>query len=84
MIISEKRDGTVDVTMSSIIDRFDSLSLSTMNFPISYKDFMSKYEAWQNGVLIQHAFPELSANEREFIMTGITPDQWEGLWKEEE
>lgn len=32
---------------------------------------------WQNGVLIQHAMPELTADEREFIMTGITPEEWD-------
>lgn len=33
--------------------------------------------AWQNGELIQRAFPHLSADEREFIKTGITPQEWE-------
>jgi len=32
--------------------------------------------AWQNGKLIQHAMPNLTADEREFIMTGITPEDW--------
>ena len=27
--------------------------------------------------LIQNAFPNLSADDREFIKTGITPEQWE-------
>lgn len=33
--------------------------------------------AWENGTLIQNAMPHLSADEREFIMTGITPQEWE-------
>ena len=33
--------------------------------------------AWQNGELIQRAMPNLTADEREFIMTGITPQEWE-------
>lgn len=32
--------------------------------------------AWQGGALIQNAMPHLSPDEREFIMTGITPDEW--------
>lgn len=32
------------------------------------------YESWQNGTLIQRAFPELSAEEREFIITGLCPE----------
>ena len=33
--------------------------------------------AWESGTLIQNAMPHLSADEREFIMTGITPQEWE-------
>ena len=36
------------------------------------------YEAWENGELIQNAFPYLTADEREFIKTGITPDVFPG------
>lgn len=28
------------------------------------------------GVYIQHAMPHLSDDEREFILTGITPEEW--------
>lgn len=31
----------------------------------------SDYDAWQNGALIQRAFPYLSASEREYLMTGL-------------
>jgi len=31
---------------------------------------------WQNGELIQRAMPHLSADDREFIMTGVTPEEW--------
>jgi hypothetical protein len=31
---------------------------------------------WESGTLIQNAMPNLSADEREFIMTGITPSEW--------
>lgn len=33
-------------------------------------------KSWQSGTLIQNAMPHLSADEREFIMTGITPAEW--------
>jgi hypothetical protein len=29
------------------------------------------------GVLLQDAFPNLTADEREFIKTGITPEEWD-------
>ena len=36
-----------------------------------------KENLWRNGELIQDVAPELSLDEREFIMTGITPEQWD-------
>ena len=36
--------------------------------------------SWENGTLIQDAMPNLSADEREFIMTGITAEEWEELF----
>ena len=34
-------------------------------------------DAWAGGMLIQDAMPHLSAEQREFLMTGITPDEWD-------
>ena len=36
---------------------------------------------WEvEGVLIQYAMPNLTADEREFIKTGITPQEWDGMF----
>lgn len=40
-----------------------------------------KLETWDNTPknsrpLVQEAFPELNAEEREFILSGITPEEW--------
>ena len=32
---------------------------------------------WEGGMLIQQAMPNLCEDEREFIMTGITPQEWD-------
>ena len=39
--------------------------------------------AWQGGVLIQDAMPQLSAGEREFLKTGVTPQEWDEMFGEE-
>jgi len=31
---------------------------------------------WMEGELIQNVMPNLSPDEREFLMTGITPAEW--------
>jgi len=40
--------------------------------------------AWENGMNIQQAMPDLSAEEREFVKTGMTPTEWNELFGEEE
>lgn len=32
---------------------------------------------WEAGELIQNAMPNISADDREFIKTGITAEEWE-------
>jgi len=41
-------------------------------------------QAWQTGTLIQNAMPNLTADEREFLMTGITSEEWNSLWSADE
>ena len=40
--------------------------------------------AWQGGELIQNAMPHLSADDREFVKTGITGEEWDQLFGGEE
>jgi hypothetical protein len=37
---------------------------------------------WEAGELIQDVFPHLDASEREFMMSGITPKEWNKMFKE--
>ena len=37
---------------------------------------------WEEGSLIQNAMPNLNPDQREFIMTGITPGSWDETFKE--
>ncbi len=41
-------------------------------------------DAYLNGTLLQNAFPNLNAGEREFIKTGITPAEWKAIFPTEE
>tara|TARA_R110000796_G_scaffold95826_2_gene201245 strand:+ start:1063 stop:1254 length:192 start_codon:yes stop_codon:yes gene_type:complete len=47
-------------------------TLNEMNIEVSEKQIT----LWQEGALIQDVMPNLSADEREFLMTGITPSEW--------
>ena len=39
-------------------------------------------EKYQAGALIQDAFPHLSADDREFYLSGITKKEWDKLFPE--
>ena len=47
-----------------------------MDLPITYGQFLD----WQEGALIQHVMPDLSLDEREFLITGMTPEDWNSLF----
>ena len=48
-------------------------NINTMELPIR----QGQIEYWQfSGELVQNVFPHLNADEREFLMTGITPEEW--------
>lgn len=42
------------------------------------------YAAWQGGELVQNAFPYLSADEREILISGICPKCWDNMFPPEE
>lgn len=41
-------------------------------------------DKWKSGQNIQEACPDLSADDREFIMTGSIPEEWDSLTMDEE
>lgn len=45
-----------------------------------------QYVAYMRGTLgyVQTAFPHLSADDREFLITGCTPEEWDALFNEGE
>ena len=40
--------------------------------------------AYEDGALIQSAFPYLTSEQRELILTGLTDDMWDEMFGEEE
>lgn len=39
-------------------------------------------QRWKNGEYIQNAMPNVSAEHREFLMTGTTPEEWNQIFGE--
>ena len=53
-----------------------SMKTRTMDIPVT----KAQLQSWEfGGELIQNAMPDLTPDQREFIKTGITSDEWEEL-----
>ena len=51
---------------------------------VDFIDFTVRFQSWiQRKELIQDLFPSLSSDEREFIQTGITRDEWDEIFDDE-
>jgi hypothetical protein len=54
---------------------------SEMDLPITDDQLLRYTEGME---LVQDIFPNLTANQREFIMTGITPAEWDEMYFNDE
>ena len=50
---------------------------NTMEIPVTNKQL----EDWKYGGLIQNVMPELSSDHQQFLQTGITPKEWDDIFK---
>jgi len=49
----------------------------TMDLPVT----QAEIDRWKKtGAHVQNVFPHLNADQREFLMTGITPEEWEATF----
>jgi len=49
----------------------------TLDLPITEEQIAM----WRAGFLIQDAMPHLSPSQREFLITGTTPEEWDEMFK---
>lgn len=54
--------------------------LHTLDIPVTEEQL----KRWQNGEVIQRAMPDLSVEDREFLLTGSTAEEWKDTFSEEE
>jgi hypothetical protein len=65
------------VTKKSLV----SGNTSTMDIDVT-DDQLARIETGRE--LIQNIVPDLSTDEREFLKSGITPQEWDGMFGEDE
>ena len=67
--------GMMNITRTSIV--------SNITRTLELDCTPEQVQAWEDGELAQNAFPNLDASEREFVMTGITSEEWDEMFSEE-
>jgi hypothetical protein len=69
---SFQNDGGVTVTNISRLTG----EMNHVEMDMGFSEFRNAFNAWEGGELIQDAFSNLSADDREFIVSGITAEEW--------
>jgi len=83
LILLLERSYNIDMARQSVLHGKTSPLTGLVNYVTMEYD-EEDYKAWINGTPIQDAMPYLSANEREFLMTGITSEEWEEAFGKED
>lgn len=66
----------MQVTRKSVLSGIER----TLDIPVTQEEF----DKWNSGMLIQEAMPNLSPDQREFILTGIVSEEWDSTFKEDD
>lgn len=73
LLVVDDCNGNISITRNSILDD----SVSSMDFPIT---FAALHDYCTGAVNVQDAFPDLTTEQREFLLSGITPNDWEQVF----
>ena len=73
---------TLQGTCIMMIAKTSSLSSKTNEMEIDVSD--KQITLWMEGALIQDVMPNLTPEEREFLMTGITPAEWDATFGDDD
>lgn len=74
--ITMDADGNIYVTRLNMYGKIATHPIATKEYsPMDIAMWLSG-----RGKLVQDAFPNMSADDREFLMTGITPAEWAAMF----
>ena len=51
--------------------------INAMDLPVT----LEQVKLYEDGALVQDAFPHLDADQREFLISGILPGDFEEMWE---
>ena len=80
IVICIKNINTVTIGRRSIINN----KWGTINININPIEFVTGLLKHQQGEFIQDVFPQLTSDEREFIISGIDSEEWDTIMEDNE
>jgi len=75
LTVTDNKDGSVNVSGHCV---FTGTPYIVRNIP------EAQWQKYLNGELVQRAFPTMSADDREFLISGISPAGWKETFGDEE
>jgi hypothetical protein len=54
--------------------------VNEMDIPLSPEEFVTGELRRKRGEMVQVVYPQLNADQREFLLTGITAEEWESMF----
>lgn len=72
--VTDNSDGSVNVSGHCV---FTGVHYTVRNIP------EAQWQKYLGGELVQRAFPTMSRDDREFLISGISPTGWKETFKEE-
>jgi hypothetical protein len=75
-VIFEKIEGGVTITRPSILGGIHTHTIKSAYEPAQIMMWLKRRIYGERNPMVQDAFPDMSKDDREFLMTGITPAKW--------
>ena len=68
-----------------IVEKLDDMTTRTSKCSITHEVYKvsvptEEYKLWRLGEKIQNVWPKMSADDREFLISGLTPAEFESLF----
>jgi len=82
LVISQNGNGTVYVSRPNMHGRIATYAIHSPYDAFDIARWMWNRRTSNKTTLVQVAFPNMSAEDREFLMTGITPTEWTHMFRE--
>lgn len=84
LVISQGATGTVFISRPNMHGRIATHAVHSEYDAFDIARWMWNRRTGHRTTLVQVAFPNMRKDDREFLMTGITPTEWSHMFRQEE